>query len=70
MCFGMCTHVPCMEDLWESIPSFDHVGSRDGTQVLGLGGKTLFLINHLTSLSVPSKTRPVPQFSNDKIQSS
>lgn len=34
----------------ELVPSFHHLGPRDGNEVVVLGGKYLYLMNDLTSL--------------------
>jgi len=43
-----CTHVEARGLLWESVLSFYHVGPWDQTQVLRLGGKSLYLLSGLT----------------------
>lgn len=45
MLFGHL-HVNVEENLWESVPSFHHVGLRNGTQVIRLGG-SIFTMSQL-----------------------
>lgn len=37
------------ESLWELVLSFHHVGPRDGTHVIRLNNKFLYLLSHLSS---------------------
>lgn len=59
MCTNVCTHahacttvcVWVREDTWlEAVLSFQHVGPKNGIQVLRLGGKYVNLSNHLAGL--------------------
>lgn len=45
VCMDMCVKV--RGQLWELIISFYYVGSGDQNQVLRLGGRHLYLLNHL-----------------------
>lgn len=45
----LCT-IMCMEvNLWEMVLTFYHVGSREHTQVIGLGGRRPGRLSHLAS---------------------
>ena len=51
----MCVHDQGSEDnLWESFPSFYHVGSEDQAQGLGLGDRSLYLMGYSNPIGMVS----------------